>query len=134
VETFQKRRDAIVAQLNLIEGVHCKSPSGAFYLFPNISGACQRLGAIDAYERLPAQVKQITSPATLVQMFALYYHRVAVMDRRSFGTLKSEGQHYLRLSIASELSELEEGVRRLATAFDDQKGFRTYCQTGKNLF
>jgi aspartate/methionine/tyrosine aminotransferase len=133
VETFQKRRDTIVAQLNLIEGVHCKSPSGAFYLFPNISGACQQLGAVDAYEKLPAQIKRMTSPATLVQMFALYYHQVAVMDRRSFGTLNSEGQHYLRLSIASELSELEEGVRRLAAAFNDQKGFRTYCQAGENF-
>lgn len=134
VATFQMRRDAIVAQLNAIQGVHCNTPSGAFYLFPNIAGACQRLGAIEAYERLPNALKGGTSPATLVQMFALYHHCVATMDRRSFCTLHSEGHHFLRLSIASELSELEEGVKRLAAAFDDRKGFHSYIAAGENLF
>ena len=53
-----------MAELNSIEGVRCQVPKGAFYVFPNIAGACERLGAIDLYERLAADVRARTSPAT----------------------------------------------------------------------
>src|SRR2546430_15414903 len=33
---FKKRRDVMVAGLNKIEGFSCRSPHGAFYVFPNI--------------------------------------------------------------------------------------------------
>lgn len=134
VKTFEERRNAIVGQLNQVKGVHCNTPSGAFYLFPNISGVCKGLGAIEAFERLPAEIKQRSSPATLVQMFSLYHYGVAVMDRRSFCSIGSEGQHFLRLSIASDLSELQEGVKRLAAAFDDRPGFQAFVAAGENLF
>ena len=35
---FQRRRDLVVAKLNAIEGVHCPTPEGAFYVYPDISG------------------------------------------------------------------------------------------------
>src|ERR1043165_2462939 len=34
---FQKRRDVMVAGLNKIKGFSCRSPKGAFYVFPNIT-------------------------------------------------------------------------------------------------
>jgi len=37
-EEFQKRRDAIVKGFNSIEGISCKTPSGSFYCYPDISG------------------------------------------------------------------------------------------------
>ena len=37
VEAFRKRRDNIVEGLNSLPGVHCLSPQGAFYVFPNIT-------------------------------------------------------------------------------------------------
>ena len=37
-EEFQKRRDAIVEGFNSIEGISCKTPSGSFYCYPDISG------------------------------------------------------------------------------------------------
>jgi len=37
VEEFRKRRDNIVEGLNSLPGVHCLSPQGAFYVFPNIT-------------------------------------------------------------------------------------------------
>lgn len=128
VNTFQHRRDVIVKQLNEVDGITCRTPGGAFYLFPNISGVCEKLGVIDAYEKLPSELRQRTSPATMFQMFALYDHQVAVMDRNSFGKIGAEGQHYLRLSIASELPVLEEGVRRVEAASKDRRGFERFIE------
>jgi len=34
-EKFKKRRDFIVNELNLIDGISCESPGGAFYVFPS---------------------------------------------------------------------------------------------------
>jgi aspartate/methionine/tyrosine aminotransferase len=129
VATFQDRRDVIVKRLNEIDGIRCKTPGGAFYLFPNIAGVCKKVGAIDAYKKWPDDLRQRTSPSTLFQMFLLYHHHVASLDRNSFGRIGAEGQHYLRLSIASELEVLEEGVRRLAAAAEDKAGFEKFMKT-----
>ena len=128
--TFQHRRDVILEQLNAIDGVTCQRPGGAFYLFPNISGLCRRLGVFDAFDRLSEDMQRSTSPSTLFQMFALYRHQVAVMDRRSFGAIGTEDQHFLRLSIAADLDTLEEGVSRIAAAADDREGFQQYLEKG----
>ena len=133
-KTFEQRRDVILEMLNRIEGIQCRRPGGAFYLFPNISGLCDRAGVFDAYQRLPQTVRTATSPSTLFQMFALYRHGVAVMDRRSFGAIGAENQHYLRLSIAADLDTLKKGVERIATAGDDREGFRDFVKKGQNLF
>ena len=53
------------------------------------------------------------------------------MDRRSFSTLGSEGQHYLRLSIANADEELEEAVRRIAMASTDDAGFQDFMTSGE---
>jgi aspartate aminotransferase len=135
VKTFQHRRDVIVRQLNQIDGITCRTAGGAFYLFPNIAGLCEQLGIIDAYNNLPRGLRERTSPSTMFQMFALYNHHVAVMDRNSFGKIGAEGQHYLRLSIASELSVLEEGVTRLEQASKDRSGFERFVEErGEELF
>jgi aspartate/methionine/tyrosine aminotransferase len=133
VNTFEKRRDWIYGALNDIDGVTTKKPGGAFYIFPNITGVCQQLGIIDAYASLPDAIQEQTSPSTLFQMFALYHHQVAVMDRRSFGKVGADGEHYLRLSYAAELSQLEEGVRRLAAAAKDKAGFDQFFAKGENF-
>ena len=38
VEEFRARRDLVVEGLNAIPGIRCRSPHGAFYVFPDISG------------------------------------------------------------------------------------------------
>ena len=131
--TFETRRDAMHVALNAIEGITCQKPGGAFYLFPNIAGVCDRIGALDAYADLPPEIRKTTSPATLFQMFALYHHHVAVMDRRSFGAIGTEGLHYLRISIAASLETLQEGVRRLAAAGSDVAGFQRFVAQGEHL-
>ncbi|MBZ5497306.1 MAG: aminotransferase class I/II-fold pyridoxal phosphate-dependent enzyme [Acidobacteriia bacterium] len=129
VSTFQQRRDIIVKKINEIDGIRCQIPGGAFYLYPNIADVCERIGAIDAYHRLPDGLRQSTSPSTLFQMFLLYHHYLATLDRNSFCQIGAEGQHYLRLSIASELEVLEEGVRRLKAAAEDAAGFGNFMKT-----
>ncbi len=129
VKTFQHRRDIIVKKLNEIEGIRCKTPGGAFYLFPNIAGVCEKIGAIDAHSALPSDTRARTSPSTLFQMFLLYKHYVATMDRNSFGKIGAEGKHYLRLSIASELGVLGDGICRLEAASRDREGFEDFMRT-----
>ena len=35
---FQRRRDLVVGRLNAIAGIHCPTPEGAFYVYPDLSG------------------------------------------------------------------------------------------------
>lgn len=133
VRQFEQRRDYVVRALNEIPGVTCAKPMGAFYVFPNISGLCESLGVLGAYDSLPAEKKRKTSPSTMFQLFALYRHGVATMDRNSFGQIGAEGKHYLRLSTANDLESLEEGVRRIAAAGADLKGFADYFARGEHM-
>jgi aspartate/methionine/tyrosine aminotransferase len=130
---FQKRRDVVVSMLNAIDGIHCNKPQGAFYVFPNIAGVCQKLGIIEAFESLDPKTKQMTSPSTIFQMFALYEHGVATMDRRSFGVIGNEGKHFLRLSTAAKMEDLEDGVRRIEAASKDRDGFARFFKQGEHL-
>ena len=133
VDAFQRRRDVVVAGLNEIDGVTCRLPKGAFYAFPNVGGALERLGAIAAYDGLPEQVRTRTSPATLFQLFLLHRYRVATMDRRSFNELGSDGQHFLRLSTANADEELVEAVRRIGEAAKDVSGFEAFLASATRL-
>jgi aspartate/methionine/tyrosine aminotransferase len=133
VAAFQQRRDFVVGALRGIDGVSCQTPRGAFYVFPNIAGICQRVGAIDAYEAMPESLRVKTSPSTLFQLFLLFEHRVATLDRKSFGRVGAAGKHYLRISIATSMADLEEAVLRIALAADDRDGFRRFVEAGKHL-
>lgn len=35
---FQRRRDLVVKGLNAVPGIHCPTPEGAFYVYPDVSG------------------------------------------------------------------------------------------------
>jgi aspartate aminotransferase len=134
VEAFQERRDVVVKGLNAIEGIQCQNPKGAFYVFPNISGVCKNLGVLEAFQSLPPDIKKKTTPSTLFQMFLLYEHQVATLDRKSFGRIGIEGLHFLRLSIATDTDSLKEGVKRFAAASQDKKGFETFFKRGEHLY
>ena len=66
-------------------------------------------------------------------MFLLWRHQVATMDRRSFGSIGSEGQHFLRLSIATALDDLKVGLERIRAAASDVSGFQEFVREGKHL-
>ena len=134
VAAFQERRDIVVEGLNKINGIKCQKPGGAFYVFPNIGGVCESIGAVEAFNNLPADIKQKSSPSTLFQMFLLFKYYVATMDRKSFGRIGSEGKHYLRLSIATGKDELIEALKRIEAASKDKAGFAAFVKEGKRLY
>ncbi len=94
---------------------------------------CETLGAIEAHAQMPAVDRARSSPATLVQMFLLWRHQVATMDRRSFGSIGAEGQHFLRISIATALDDLKLGLERIRSAATDANGFQQFIQEAQHL-
>ena len=134
VSAFAERRDLMVKGLNAIEGITAATPRGAFYLFPNIGGVCESLGATGACARLPQDVRRKTSPSTLFQLFLLFRYGVATLDRKSFGTIGSDGKHFLRISIATAKDELEDALFRIGAAAQDFDGFRDFIRKGEHLW
>lgn len=93
VEEFKRRREVIVPGLNNIEGITCKKPHGAFYVFPNITGTdmnSQKLGD-----------------------HLLYNAGVAVLPGTSFGRY---GEGYLRLSFANSVENIRKALDRITKA------------------
>jgi len=131
VDTFESRRNLIWNQISKIPGISCQKPGGAFYLFPNISAVCENLDLINKHQSLSTEEQ--SSPANLFQMFSLYEHQVAVLDRNSFGQIGADGRHFLRLSIAAEQSVLEEGVRRIKAAAEDVSGLDKFLKKRPDL-
>ncbi len=134
VTIFQQRRDLVVDGLNSAKGIRCQKPKGAFYVFPNVADFCKSLGIMDAFRSLPLEIRRKTSPSTLLQMFLLYEYQVATMDRKSFGRIGTETLHYLRLSFATDTESLKEGLKRIATAAEDRKGFTQFFEEGEHLY
>ena len=104
--------------------MHCAKPGGAFYAFINVADICKQIGAVEFSERN----FELPPPSTLFQLFALYKHGVATLDRAAFGVVGSEGQHYIRISLASDIEALKTGVSRLAKASVDVKGFHAFLK------
>lgn len=125
---FEERRDWIVPALNAVPGVTCRTPKGAFYVFPDVSGMCRALGVYDAHAGLPEAARQRATPAGMLQMFLLYRYGVATMDRASFGRIGAAGQEYLRLSIANGMNDIQRGVARIAEAAADAAGFADFVR------
>ena len=128
VTAFERRRDWVVPALNSITGVTCQLPKGSFYVFPNVAGVCDKLGIFEAYEALSSTAKRKTTPGGMLQMFLLYRYGVATMDRASFGRIGSEGQHFLRLSIANSMDDIQRGIARIKEAVDDSNGFTNFVK------
>ena len=97
-EAFDVRRKAIVAALNAIDGVHCPTPTGAFYAFADVSGLLNR--------PLGANGSVATSSAELAAMLLDEAH-VAAVPGEAFGA-----PGYLRFSYALADDQLAEGMRR----------------------
>ena len=139
VTAFERRRDWIVPALNDVPGIGCRTPKGAFYVFPDVSGLCERLGVYEAHAALPGEARCRATPAGMLQMFLLYRYGVATMDRASFGRIGAEGQDFLRLSIANSMDDIRRGVARIGEAAEDAAGFAEFvgaeeARGGKGLF
>jgi aspartate/methionine/tyrosine aminotransferase len=98
-QSFLERRDLIVRLLNDVPGVTCQVPGGAFYVWPNVTEACRRIGAQDSEEFR----KRLLNEAG-----------VAVLADIHFGMrVPGEGQH-VRFSYAASKQAIEEGIARMA--------------------
>jgi len=99
VAAFDRRRRAVVAGLNAIEGISCVTPGGAFYAFPNITGTGLKAKAMETG--------------------LLEEAGVAAIAGTSFG---AEGEGYLRISYANSLENIELALGRIADWLATKRG------------
>ena len=91
VAAYAERRRFMVEALNAIEGIECRAPDGAFYLFPRFPNS--GLDSIALAERLLEQGD------------------IAAVPGIAFG---KAGEGHLRFTIATSMTELERAAERLA--------------------
>ncbi|NRB13635.1 MAG: pyridoxal phosphate-dependent aminotransferase [Rhizobiales bacterium] len=87
---FDRRRQFIVPKLNELAGFNCHDPSGAFYVFPNITGT--GLSSATLQSRILEEAGVATVPGT------------------SFGNL---GEGYIRLSYANSIENIGLAIERI---------------------
>ncbi len=90
MEEFRTRRDLVVEGMNSLPGVSCRTPGGAFYAFPNISGT--GLDSRAFAER------------------AMDEAGVALLSGTAFG---EHGDGYIRISFANSQEYLKLAIDRL---------------------
>jgi aspartate/methionine/tyrosine aminotransferase len=91
VHEFRARRDLVVDGLNAIAGVSCLRPDGAFYVFPDMSGA--GLSGSQLADRL------------------LHEAGVCVLAGSAFGGI---GTDHIRISYANSRDNLNRALERIA--------------------
>jgi aspartate aminotransferase len=91
VAAFDERRHVMVTGLNAIEGVSCRTPGGAFYAFPNITGT-----GMNARE---------------MQSGLLEDAGIATIAGTSFGAY---GEGYLRFSYANSVDNIRRALERMS--------------------
>ncbi len=96
---YTKRRNRMVQGLREIPGVKCEWPGGAFYAFPNVSAHLQ--GAHPLANSCTELAKELLEKA-----------HVALVPGEAFGA-----PGFLRLSYATSIDRIEEGLRRLERFF-----------------
>jgi aspartate aminotransferase len=99
---YEKRRKRIVEGLRTIPGVTCEWPGGAFYAFPNVAAHLANGGSGRALAKDTTELAKIL----------LDQARVALVPGDAFGA-----PGYLRLSYATSIGRIDEGLRRLDRFF-----------------
>jgi aspartate aminotransferase len=92
---YARRRKRIVEGLREIDGVTCEWPGGAFYAFPNVSAHLSGPNAV-------------APNCTALANELLERAHVALVPGEAFGA-----PGFLRLSYATSLERIEEGLRRM---------------------
>ncbi len=95
-DAYSERRAWLLPAINSIEGISCPDPDGAFYIFPDVRAVFGRGGIRDS--------DSFTD-------YLLEEARVAVVPGTAFG---ADG--YVRISYATSLDRLREGVTRIERA------------------
>ncbi len=102
VEEFDIRRRFLVEALNNIEGIHCGLPTGAFYVFPNVSGVLGK-----GYKG------RIIEDSSALALYFLEEAGVALVPGSAFG---AEG--YIRISYATSMENIRKAVERIGEAIE----------------
>lgn len=97
---FERRRNAMMACLDALDGVRYVRPEGTFYVFPEVSALLGR--------RVGDRV--LETPEDLA-LYLLDAARVAVVPGEAFGS-----PSHVRLSYAASVERIEEGMGRVASA------------------
>lgn len=98
MESFTRRRNLIYEELNSLEGIEALKPGGAFYIWPNVTKLCEKVGA----ESAEALRKRL-----------LYEANVAVLADSQFGRPVAGEGHHLRFSYATEERQIVDGIGRI---------------------
>ncbi|MDA9505275.1 aspartate aminotransferase [Bradyrhizobium sp. CCBAU 11386] len=98
---FLERRDLVVARLNQAEGLSCRVPDGAFYVFPSCAGLIGK--------RTPDG--KVIETDTDFAMYLLDAFAVAVVPGSGF-----MASPYIRISYASSLEDLTRACDRIIAA------------------
>jgi aspartate aminotransferase len=99
---YEKRRKRIVEGLRTIPGVTCEWPGGAFYAFPNVAAPLAN----------GSGGRALAKDTTELAKILLDQARVALVPGDAFGA-----PGYLRLSYATSIERIDEGLRRLDRFF-----------------
>jgi aspartate aminotransferase len=99
---YARRRQRILEGLRAIPGVTCVDPGGAFYAFPNVS----------AYLANGEAAHAIAKDSSELAKLLLDRARVALVGGDGFGA-----PGYLRLSYATSIERIDEGLRRIEHFF-----------------
>lgn len=92
---FGRRRNLFIEGLNVIDGLQCAMPQGAFYAFPNVSSVSPSSQALADY--------------------LLQEGGVASLSGKDFGAY---GEGYIRFSYANSLENLQKALERIATCVE----------------
>jgi aspartate aminotransferase len=98
---FQRRRDLVVRLLNEVDGIHCPTPDGAFYVYPDVTGL---MGKTTPKGQL------IDTDSKLIDYF-LDEARVAAVQGAAFGL-----EPAFRVSYATSEEALTEACTRIQEA------------------
>lgn len=101
VDEFRKRRAFVFEQLSTIPGLKLIQPDGAFYMFPDVSAFFGK-----SFEG------QVISNADDLCMYLLHKANVSTVTGAAF-----EQPDCIRLSYATSMAKLEEGIKRLKAGF-----------------
>ncbi len=96
-KAFKERRDFVVESLRAIDGVECFTPSGAFYVFPDIH---RFLGK-------KTDDGTVVDNSTDLCIYLLEEHGVATVPGDAFGEPNG-----LRISYAASMEDLKEAMNR----------------------
>jgi aspartate aminotransferase len=103
-DVFKRRRNMVVKALNEIEGISCRTPQGAFYVFPS----CIKLMGKRTKEG------QIIANCTDFSAYLLEKALVAVVPGAAFGM-----ENYFRISYATSDEALKKACERIAQACNE---------------